>query len=119
MPELAEQLAGVELAVFVDTAAGTPAGSVRIVPQRATALPASGFVHHLDPGALLLLAERLYGRAPEAFLVTVGAASLAIGEGLSPAAAESLPVAVAAVRRLIAEHLPENARWPAAPGSAP
>jgi hydrogenase maturation protease len=106
LPELAESLAAVDLAVFVDAAAGIQPGSVVITPVRGIAGPASGLVHHVDPGALLALSEKLYGRAPAAFLVTVGAGSLALGEGLTAAVAAALPKVIAAVRQLVLEHLP-------------
>ena len=106
LPELAESLAGVDLAVFVDAAAGIQPGRIVITPLRATAGPASGLVHHVDPGALLALSERLYGRAPKAFLVSVGAGSLALGEGLTEAVTAALAQVIAAVRQLVLEHLP-------------
>jgi hypothetical protein len=49
---------------------------------------------------LLHISGKLYGRSPEAFLVTVGASSLALGEGLSAPVAAALPEVVATVRRL-------------------
>ncbi len=103
-PELAESLAGAAFAVFVDAVADAPAGSIRTSAQHATALPASGIVHHLDPGALLTLAVTLYGSAARTVLVAVGADAMEIGEGLSPAVANALPRAVATVRRLLAEY---------------
>jgi Ni,Fe-hydrogenase maturation factor len=59
----------------------------------------------VDPGALLLLSQKLYGRSPEAFLVTVGASSLALGEGLSETVAAALPKVIATVRQLVLKHL--------------
>ena len=44
---------------------------------------------------------KLYGRSPEAFLVTVAAGSLDLGDGLSDAVSAALPEAVATVRRLL------------------
>jgi hydrogenase maturation protease len=104
MPELAEPLATVDLAVFVDAIQAGPPGSIAITRLQQAAMAASGFDHHLEPDALLGLASRLYGRAPDGFLVSVGAFSLALGEGLSEPVAAALPEAIAAVRRLVAEH---------------
>ena len=92
--------------MFVDAAAGIQPGSVVITPVRGTAGPASGLVPHVDPGALLALSAKLYGRAPKAFLVTVGAGSLALGEGLTEPVAAALPKVIAAVRQLVLEHFP-------------
>ncbi|MDR3475114.1 MAG: hydrogenase maturation protease [Devosia sp.] len=106
LPELAESLAGVALAVFIDAAAGIPPGSVVVAPVQATAGPAAGLVHHVHPGALLLQSKKLYGHAPRPFLVTVGAGSLALGEGFSEDVAAALPGVIAAVRQLVLDHLP-------------
>ena len=55
-----------------------------------------------SPEGLLLLAERLYDARPRAYLVTIGAASFALGEDLSPSVAAALPEAAALVRRVLA-----------------
>ncbi len=78
-PELAERLAAVDLAVFIDASVGVPPGDVAVVRLGAGAAGQGGLVHHVDPAQLLVLARQLYGRAPEAFLVTVGAASTELG----------------------------------------
>jgi hypothetical protein len=46
------------------------------------------------------MAQRLYGRSPEAYLVTVGAGSFELGEELSPPVARALPEVIVTVRRL-------------------
>ncbi len=105
LPELAESLAAVDLVVFVDAEAGIQPGSVVVTPVQSAPALSSGLVHHVDPGALLLLSQKLYGRSPEAFLVTVGASSLALGEGLSETVAAALPKVIATVRQLVLKHL--------------
>jgi hydrogenase maturation protease len=105
MPELAESLAAVDLAVFIDAADGREPGSVVVNPVQSKTERSAGLVHHVEPGALLALSEKLYGRSPEAFLVTVGADSLALGEGLSEAVAAALPTVIATVRGLVLERL--------------
>ena len=70
--------------------------------------PGFGLGHVATPVALLDLASKLYGRAPVAFLVTVGVSSVALGEALSDTAAAALPVAIATVRQLLAERLAEG-----------
>jgi hydrogenase maturation protease len=96
LPELAERLAGVELVVFVDAAVDLPAGEVRTM--RVEAEPTTTLGHHATPATLLALATQVYGQAPEAFLVSVGAASLEIGETLSGPVASAVPKAIAAVQ---------------------
>ena len=51
--------------------------------------------------ALLALAEMLFGRAPEAWIVKIPAGDLGIGEGLAPEAECGCAEAVELVRKLI------------------
>ncbi|MDR3374909.1 MAG: hydrogenase maturation protease [Ancalomicrobiaceae bacterium] len=106
LPELAADLVDRSVVVFVDAAATPTPGSIairRIEAAAADASDGSGLTHHVSPQALLLLAERLFGARPNAFLVTLGAASFDLGEELSPPVTAALPEAAAAVRRLIDE----------------
>ncbi len=92
-PELAYDISAEDVShvLFVDArlvqqdGAGAPTAEVQVeqlVPQ-----PASpGFAHHLSPEALLVYAEHLYGRRPEAWLVSAPAFSMDHGEGLSETA---------------------------------
>ena len=99
MPELAERLAGVELAVFVDAAVDLPAGEVRTTHVEAEATTTLG--HHASPSTLLALAAQVYGWTPDAFLVSVGAASLEFSEALSGPVAAAVPNAIAAVQAIL------------------
>jgi len=101
-PELAETLAATDLAVFIDARAGAVPGSVNVAPITAAA-SCGNLGHHIEPGALLTMAQ-LYGRPPAAVLVTLGAASFGPGEGLSPAVTAALPQLVATVAGLIDAH---------------
>ena len=107
-PELAECLAEVELAVFVDAAVNTKPGIVVVHELQGASARSSALVHSTDPKALLDLTMKLYGRSPRAFLVTIGVSSMALGEVLSEAAAEAFPKAVAAVRRLVSDRVGEG-----------
>ncbi|MGD0639952.1 MAG: hydrogenase maturation protease [Roseiarcus sp.] len=99
-PELAERFAAADLVVLIDAEAGLEPGGIRITRLQAATALSSAFGHHVDPRELLHMSGKLYGRSPEAFLVTVGASSLALSEGLSAAMAAALPEVIAAVRRL-------------------
>ena len=90
--------------MFVDATVGVPPGNVAVVRLGAGAAGQAALVHHVDPAQLLVLAAELYGRAPEAFLVTVGAASTELGEGLSQLVSAAVPNAVAAIQALLTEH---------------
>jgi hydrogenase maturation protease len=82
-PELAATLAGAERAWFVDARADDAGAGVCVGPvePRDGAGPTG---HALDPWRLLALTRAAFGRCPEAWLVTVPAADLGFGEGLSP-----------------------------------
>ncbi|MBC7092583.1 MAG: hydrogenase maturation protease [Candidatus Acetothermia bacterium] len=80
VPELIPQVAVADLVIFVDARIGS--GPVRWEPVHPGHRPA--LTHTFTPPGLLAWAEHLFGRAPEAWLVTVPARDLAFGEGLSP-----------------------------------
>jgi hydrogenase maturation protease len=102
VPELADDLRGRRVVVFVDAAATLAPGAVATRPVTASEpMPAPGLTHHVSPETLLLLAERLYDARPRAFLVTVGVSSFDLGEELTPRVAAALPEAVATVRLLL------------------
>jgi hydrogenase maturation protease len=103
VPELAHDMRGRDVVVFVDATTMLEPGTVAVRRLTAAVQPgAPALTHHTSPEALLLLAERLYDARPCAFLVTIGAASFALGEDLSPPVAAALPDAAALVRRLVA-----------------
>ena len=91
-PELADDLAAADLAVFVDVALDLPPGATRESPLEPR--PPAALGHALEPGALLALCRALHGRAPRAVALAVGPESLAHGEGLSACVAAALPWAV-------------------------
>jgi hydrogenase maturation protease len=103
-PELARCFAAVDLVVLVDAAIDIEPGEVVVREIHVADKRSSELVHSANPAALVDLAARLYGRAPEVFLVTVGVGSLELGEVLSEPVAAALPEAIAAVRRLLVEH---------------
>jgi hydrogenase maturation protease len=107
-PELAEDLAAVSRAIFADASVDAAPGEVSAVRVTPDASAAGSFSHHVTPATLLTCARILYGRAPEAWLVSAGVASCESGEGLTPAAAAAVPLAA---RRVVELAL-------AAPGAA-
>ena len=105
-PELAEDIAAAESVIFVDCCTATRAGSIDLRPIAAAASTSPG-THQLGGPELLALAGELYGSRPrEAFLLTVGAGSTALGEEFSGAVQSAVPEAAAllgkTVRRLLA-----------------
>ncbi len=97
-PELAFPLSQSRAAVFVDAAVEHPwrLGLRRIDPSP---LP-QALAHAADPRVLLALARDAFGHAPMAWMLTVPAEDLGIGEDLSPMAERGVMDAAQAVRRL-------------------
>ena len=94
-PELAADLAAADRVVFIDCAQDGPIGQVieqAIAPRDDASM---SMVHFLDPPALLQWTRQLYGRCPEAVMLSVAGQSFEIAEELSPAAKRALPQLVA------------------------
>jgi hydrogenase maturation protease len=102
-PELSFDVSQASLVVFVDASSTLAAGEVAL--RKLTAVPGTAaWTHHLTPEALLDMSHGLYAAVPEATLVSIGAASFELGEGLSPAVERALPVVGDIVIALIREH---------------
>lgn len=99
-PELAETLARAARVVFVDTSVELPPGVLNVQGLEPMASGES-FAHRLEPAHLLALTLALYGRAPCATLITVGAVSLEPSEHLSPDVAAAIPKVVQETRRVL------------------
>ena len=93
-PELAEPLSQSSQAVFIDADAEGEPGEIHwqeVLPQ---APSSSVLTHTCSPAGLLFSAARLYGRCPQAVLVTVSAHSFDFGDVLSPIVSAALPKVV-------------------------
>ena len=69
--EMIEDLAGAELVVFLDASVDGPVGEVCCRRLESVTEMASSMAHFLSPAELLGWLEALYGRRPEAYLVSV------------------------------------------------
>jgi hydrogenase maturation protease len=92
-PELAESVAGAQRAVVVDAGVGKRSAFRRVKARAGTAL-----THYLTAETLVGLVERLYGAAPEVYLLTVPGCSFGLSEKMSDGADRA---ATRAARRLI------------------
>jgi hydrogenase maturation protease len=98
-PELAEPISQSSQAVFIDADAEGEPGEIHwreLLPQ---APSSSAFTHTCSPAGLLASAVRLYGRCPQAVLITVSAQSFDFGDSLSPIVSAALPKVVDRVRQ--------------------
>ena len=104
-PDLAEPVSRAELVIFIDAAAqGVPGAfaCARVQPDRSRT---SSFTHHFDPAALLALADVLYGRAPEAYVLSICGESFDDGEGLRASIAARVPEVAQKARELVRQAL--------------
>ena len=106
-PELAPALAGAEVVVFVDACVDD--GGQKVCLAAAGSGPGAVMGHTSDPRWLLALAEALYGRRPEAWLVTIPAADFGLGGRLSATARAGMSVALRQINRLVCA---ATASWP-------
>lgn len=93
-PEMVEDVAQAESVVFIDCATDCAPGQVRMLPVEPAGDDSKISTHHLDASQLLALSRQLYSAMPRnSLLLTVGAASLELREGLSEVVKKALPEA--------------------------
>jgi len=104
-PELAEPVSRAARVIFIDACVGSPPGEIRERPVRPPlqrdAAANSSFTHHATPEALLAAALALYGRAPEARLLSVAGSDFSYSAEPTPALNRRVESVVAAVLRRI------------------
>ncbi len=103
-PELAFDASTASLLVLVDAGVDEAPGAVSVRALELDRDPGTAWTHHLDPSGLVGLARELWGVAPSVMLVSVGPASLEVGEALSDTVAAAVPRAVDAVVAIVEEH---------------
>ncbi len=100
-PELAEEIAHAEFAIFIDSSLESDPGETLVVPVAPEPRGAALATHHLSAGELLGLTQELFNFLPRnALLLTVGADSTELKEELSDAVKAALPQACAEIERL-------------------
>lgn len=108
-PELAEAVAETRAVIFVDASVDLSPGEVKvsnIAPDRFS--PAT-ITHHMKPSALLATASELFGQAPPAKAVAIGAVSFDMGMQLTPPVRGAISRAMQAIQKEIAAYLKSNA----------
>jgi hydrogenase maturation protease len=100
--ELVEDLERADMVIFLDAAGDTAPGEVRCRELRPDATAMSTMAHFHDPRELLAWCEALYGRAPQAWLISAGGAEWDYASyQLSDIASAALqPMVEQAMRRL-------------------
>jgi hydrogenase maturation protease len=103
-PESADPIAKAEKVVFVDAAVDAPR-EVQLRPLSA-AMSSQIMAHAADPATMLALARDVFGRAPQAWLLTIPAENMGIGEELSPLARRGFSQAIKLIRDLAEVRVP-------------
>ena len=101
-PELAAELDGVPLVIFLDAALDQEPGTVvakNVSPQKRMA-----WSHQLSPGQLTGLAEVLNGATPPAFHVVGGVSRAGFGENLTRSGEQSAERMARAVLEILRTH---------------
>lgn len=101
--DLVEQLAKVDLAIFIDACHSETPGELTVQPLEAEGTGSFNFAHHLDPAGLLAYTQELYGKCPQALLVTLAGEAFDYGERLSPAVEEMMPLLFQRVEEAVSD----------------
>lgn len=99
-PELAADLAGVDLAIFVDACRAVDRDAVELYPLKpldTTKLES----HFSDPIAILSLTQSIYEQCPQAWWVVVPGVNFALGDRLSVLARDGISQALIQIKNLI------------------
>lgn len=102
IPEISQELAQYENAIFIDAHTAEipePVLITEIVPKYQN----SPFTHHLTPASCLSLAEKLYQHAPRATLVTIRGYQFDFSRELSPQTIHLADSALEEISRIIAQ----------------
>ena len=92
-PEMAEEIAAYEYICFLDAHTGNIPEEVRLIDVKSD-FQRSPFTHHLTPQSLISICETLYGRKPEAALLSVRGYQFLFSRQLSNETAALVPQAV-------------------------
>ncbi|RMH69890.1 MAG: hydrogenase maturation protease [Gemmatimonadetes bacterium] len=103
-PELADDLAQVDVVIFIDVSIDLAPGEFLATPVDPDTLESRPLTHHFSPTGLLALTKTVYGRAPLAHMLSIGAGSLEFGETLSEPVQAALPKLYSHVHWLVDPH---------------
>jgi hydrogenase maturation protease len=98
--EIAETISRIDRVIFVDAALNGNPGEIlehEVLPSENSG---EVFSHECSPLLLVSLAHSLYGRAPQATLLTISGSDFGYGETLSDQVRKALPQAVQILSRL-------------------
>lgn len=98
--ELAEILANVDVAIFVDAYPANKEQDVQVCPIKLTDTSVT-MGHSSNPSYLLTLTQAVYGCSPQGWWVMVPGVNFELGESLSPVAKRGIEAALQKIDHLI------------------
>ncbi|ABA24262.1 conserved hypothetical protein [Trichormus variabilis ATCC 29413] len=98
--DLADSLANVNMAIFIDACLPVDGFDVKVQPLLA-ADDIDSNVHTGDPRSLLALTQALYGNCPTAWWVTIPGVNFEIGDRFSPTAETGKAIALVKIIQIL------------------
>jgi hydrogenase maturation protease len=105
-PELADELGGKDVAIFINAARSGEPGDLTCAPVVAES--ENIYSHQLSPAGVLALAQELDGIAPKAFSISLCGQCFDPGGNLSERVESVLPTVIALVEQLVSQILRES-----------
>ncbi len=99
--ELAKPISEAQFVVFLDASTEAIAGEIRYENVKAENVVPTSLSHQVSPHTLLTTAHALYGKAPEALLVTIAGECFGFGTQLTPIVQQSVDGVVKRVADLL------------------
>jgi hydrogenase maturation protease len=103
-PELALDASRASLLVLVDAGLNEAPGEVAMRRLGPAAASGDAWTHHVDPAGIVGLARELFGAAPPVVMISIGPASLEVGETLSDVVEASVTRAADLVVTVVEAH---------------
>ena len=101
-PDMAEDIAAAENVLFIDCSLDQAPGQVLLRELAPAPLRPGLVTHHLGAPELLHTAQELFGTRPRsAFLLTVGAGTIELGEEFSQPVLDAIPLACAKMEETV------------------
>ena len=105
LPEMAAWIAEADYVLFIDASGDSAPGRIQSRAVCPEETHTASMTHHFSPQGLLADARDLFGRCPEAVVVSVGGGSFEHGEGLSKEVAAAFPSVLALVKGLVEKRI--------------
>ncbi len=104
LPEMAEDIAAADIALFIDAREGDTPGRIRNEQVLPKTDPPSAFSHTLTPARLLGMAAECYGSAPFGVLYTIIGADFDYGDQLTTPVKQAAGKLIRQITKCLTQH---------------